>query len=52
MPTNTLATPNTVNIFDESVSEEAVKDWITELTDFTPQQIEAVLADRQRDHQS
>lgn len=48
MPTQNFSNQNNFNLSDAGVSEDAVKHWISELTDFTPQQIDAVLARRQR----
>ncbi|WP_199464331.1 hypothetical protein [Acaryochloris thomasi] len=45
-------TLDTTNLAETHLSKEAVKHWISELTDFTPQQIDRVVAERYQDTRS
>jgi hypothetical protein len=50
--TSTLDKASKANFSDPCLSEETVKHWISELTDFTPQQVDKVVAERYQDTQS
>ncbi|MEO0377609.1 MAG: hypothetical protein AAF329_24010 [Cyanobacteria bacterium P01_A01_bin.17] len=46
------ATLDKTHLSETRLSKETVKLWISELTDFTPQQIDRVVAERYQDNRS
>jgi hypothetical protein len=50
--TSTLDKATKANFSEPGLSAETVKHWISELTDFTPQQVDKVVAERYKNPQS